>query len=31
MGESALGEMIKMVYLHNQMHLRDLRQAMERP
>jgi hypothetical protein len=27
MGPSSLEEMIKMIYLHNQMHLRDIRKA----
>lgn len=29
LGECALGEMIRMVFLHNQLHLRDLRRALE--
>ena len=29
MGDTTLREMIKMVYLHNQMHLRDIRAAIE--
>jgi len=29
MGEATLGEMIKMIYLHNQIHLRDLKIALE--
>ena len=31
LGVSALGKMIKMVYLHNLMHLRDLRAALGAP
>lgn len=29
LGETTLAEMIKMIYLHNQMHYRDLRRLME--
>lgn len=29
MGVATLGEMVKMIYLHNQMHLRDLKIAIE--
>lgn len=29
MGETTLGEMIKMIYLHNQIHMRDIRSAIE--
>jgi hypothetical protein len=29
MGEAKLKDMIKMIYLHNQMHLRDLRSAIK--
>ena len=28
MGEATLGEMVKMIYLHNQMHIRDIRIAL---
>lgn len=29
MGETALGDMLKMVYLHNNMHLKDIKRAQE--
>jgi len=29
MGEATLGEMVKMIYLHNQIHMRDIRVAIE--
>ena len=28
MGEATLGEMVKMIYLHNLMHMRDIKSAM---
>jgi uncharacterized damage-inducible protein DinB len=30
LGETTLGEMIKMVYLHNQLHYRDVKRAIQR-